>query len=321
MKTAALLLVLIASATGYAATADEQDADPLAEPVQRATAVLAGRDDPDSLAAAAVLAVIKDRAGAEQLAARASAAGPKRPELLWLHAILCSSVPTCDREALEAKLRKLDPENGVTLVSALAEGRKAGDPAAMDRVLDALAASKRVDLYWNPLVAHLSKAVISTKTLTASQSVASVIGVLAGTGIPAFSGTAALCRGDELQREGRRARCQGVARALQRGDTVIVEMVGVGMTTQLWPENSPQVRAANQARRAFEYRTSVWGQDSARLLTDDTHLQQYLENLGRYRREQDVIVAELVAAGRNPTPPADWHLTPPHDGTPGPAAR
>ncbi len=35
-------------------------------------------------------------------------------------------------------------------------------------------------------------------------------------------------------------------------------------------------------------------------------MQRYLDKLGRYRREREVIVAELTEAGRSPTPPADW---------------
>jgi hypothetical protein len=321
MKTVAAVLFLVACATGAAAGADEQDADPLDAPVSQAAAMLSQRQDPDSLAAAAVLTLVRDRAGAEQLAARASAADAKRADLLWLHARICASVPACDRRALDARLRLLDPQNGVTQIAALSEDPSAHDPAEMDRRLDALTASKRVDLYWNPLVAHLAGAVVATKTLSVSQSLATVIGVLAGTAIPPFHGTAVLCRGDELQREGRRARCQGVARALQRADTSIVEMIGVGMARQLWPASSAQARAANEARRTFDYRASLMAEQSDRLLGDESHARHYLEKLGQYRREQDVIVAELVAAGRNPTPPAGWQPAPPEGGTPGPAAR
>jgi hypothetical protein len=238
-----------------------------------------------------------------------------------LHAVLCDKVPTCDRKALETKLRALDPENGVTLVAALAEASDPEHPGNADRLLATLAATKRVDLYWNPLIAHLGKAVASTKDLTASQSVISVIGVLAATSIPPFQGTANLCRGEELLREGRRARCQGIAQALRQGDTAIVEMVGVSMTRQLFPDDSAEARAAIEARRVSAYRLSTWGEDSARKLDDEAYARQYLENLGRYRREQDVIVAELVAAGRSPTPPADWQPAPPPNGAPGPAAR
>jgi hypothetical protein len=322
MKTVATLLLLV-YAIGPVANGDESEAHPLEAPVSQATAMLSQRQDPDSLAAAAMLTLLKDRAGAEQLVARAraSAAGAKRADLLWLHAQLCAGAPACDRKALDAQLRALDPDNGVTLIGALAEDATADDPAGRDRQLDALAASKRVDLYWNPLIAHLASAVVSTKTLSVTQSLTTVIGVLAATTIPGFHGITALCRRDELERDGRRARCQAVARALQRTDTALVEMVGVGMTRQLWPESSAEARAAREARRVFDYRTSLMTQESERLLADDDHAAQYLEKLGQYRREQDVIVAQLVAAGRNPTPPASWQAAPPPGGTPGPAAR
>jgi hypothetical protein len=93
------------------------------------------------------------------------------------------------------------------------------------------------------------------------------------------------------------------------------------MTKQLSPPDSAEVRAADDARRTSSYRLSVWSEESERRLEDEHYAHQYLENLGRYRREQDVIVAEIVAAGRNPTPPAGWRPSPPGNGTPGPAAR
>ena len=100
-----------------------------------------------------------------------------------------------------------------------------------------------------------------------------------------------------------------------------LEMVGVGMTRQLFPEDSGEARAANEARRVSAYRMSAWSEEPASKLEDDASARQYLENLGRYRREQDVIAAELAAAGRSPTPPADWQPTPPAAMAPNPAAR
>ena len=317
MKTAALLLVVIASLTGYAAAADEQDADPLAEPMQRARTLLAARKDADSLAAAAVLTFIADRAGAEQLLARAAAA-PKRPDLLWLQAQMCKEVPDCDRKPIDSQLRALDPDNGVTWLTALADARK--DAAEIDRLLGQIAGSKKVDLYWNSLLGHLSAAVVATNALTPSQSVATMTGIISAFAIPPFAGTVSPCRDAELFRPGRRARCQGVARALQQGDTAIAEMVGNGMATRLWPDGSPEVRAALESRRTFAWRTSISSEHSARLLEDEAATRKHLERLTQYRREQEVIVAELVADGRNPTPPAGWQPPSPPS-APGPAAR
>jgi hypothetical protein len=320
MKVAALLLLVIASGTAYAATEELQDANPTDEQLQHIASMLASRSDPDSLAAAAGLTRLRDRAEAEQLAARASAAGPNRPDLLWLHATLCGERPACDRKAIDAKLRTLDPENGITMVTALVEASKNADPAEKTRLLAALAATKRIDVYWNPLVAHLSTAIISTKALGASQSLASIAGVLAATQLPALAPTVALCRGDELHLEGRRAQCQAVARAFQQGDTIIVETVGNRMAGLLWPAGSPEARAADEARRISAYRTSAWGEDTPNLLANDASARRYLADVGRYRREQDLMAAEIVAAGHSSMPPAGWSPASPSAGRPGPAA-
>ncbi len=311
MKVSAALLLAIVSAGGYAAT-EEQDAHPLDEPVQRAASTLAQREDPDSLAAAAVLTLFKDRAGAEQLAARASAAGPKRPDLLWLHAQLCeTAVPGCDRKPIDARLRALDPENGITFLAPLGAAARAGNSPETDRLLDAVGSSKRVDIYWNTLIGHLATTIASTKELTVSQSVVAVTGAISATSIPPLLGTALPCRGEELQREGRRARCQGIVRALQQGDTAIMEMASTSLVARLWPEDSPEGRAAREARRIFDYRISITRADSARRLTDEAAALQYIARTSQYRREQDVIVAEIVAQGRSPVPPADWSRPPP----------
>src|SRR4051794_23743605 len=111
MKSAALLLLIVASATGYA-RAGELDARGLEKAVMNAATTLASRSDADSLAAAALFTKISDATRAEQLAARASAADPKRPDLLWLHAQLCYDLQACDRVAIDGKLHALDPENG-----------------------------------------------------------------------------------------------------------------------------------------------------------------------------------------------------------------
>src|SRR5689334_11354734 len=118
MKTAALLLLIVASASVCAA-AEPPDTEALERAMSQASSILAERTDPDSLAAGALFTAITDATRAEQLAARASAAAPKRAELLWLHAQLCKDVPACDRKPIDAKLRALDPQNGAVLLPAL----------------------------------------------------------------------------------------------------------------------------------------------------------------------------------------------------------
>lgn len=320
MKTAAVFLLAILSAMGYAAAAQEPDADTLENAMMKAASMLAVRSDPDSLAAAALLTQLTDGTRAEQLAARASAAAPKRPDLIWLHAQLCQGVPNCDRKPIDAKLQTLDPENGAPFLPRLQEVRAGTEPAETDRLLAAVAASKRVDFYWNPLIAHLTPAVLHTKALPPAQSVVAVIGAAGVVVIPPVAGASLPCR-DWIPREERRAQCKAIARAFLQGDTAVAVAAGQSMTLGLWPEDSPEAIAAKEARRALTYQVSTNGTQVARQLLDEASVRRYLEKLSRYRREQEMIVAELVEAGRSLTPPADWRPGAPQDGAAAPAAR
>jgi hypothetical protein len=323
MKTAALLLFIVASARVYAG-AEAPDAEAVANAMDRASSMLAERSDADSLAAAALFIGITDAARAEQLAARASLAAPKRPELLWLHAQLCKDVPNCDRKPIDAKLHALDPDNGAVFLPALQEVRPGTDAAASDRLIAQVAASKRIDFYWNPLIAHLSSAVISTKTLAPGPAVVAVMGTASAVVIPPVA-VASLPGRDWVLRDERRGECRAIARAFAEGDTAVAEVAGQSMTAGLWPPDSPEALAAKEARRVLVYQVSTNGKAVDQRLGDEAAVHRYLDKLARYRREREVILAELAEAGLSATPPADWQpgpaTAPPTDGTFAPAAR
>jgi len=319
MKTVALLLLIVAASPGYAA-ADEPDAQGLESAVGNAATMLAERNDPDSLAAAAVLAKVSDATRAEQLAGRASAAAPKRPDLLWLHAQLCHDVQACDRSAIDSKLQSLDPDNGAVFIARLHDVDSHTETREIDGLLAAAAASKRVDFYWNALIAHLTPAVLSTKTLPPSQSVVAVIGAASVVVIPIFAGVNGPCR-NWMPSEDRRTQCRAIARALLQGDTAIAQLAGANMTAALWPADSREALAANETLRTLSYQVSTNGAQAARRLVDAAGVTRYLDKLARYRREQDVIVAEIVEAGGSPTPPANWRPGPPQERALAPATR
>jgi len=320
MKTVALLMLLVAAATAYGADG-EPDAESLGKAMTQAASVLAERTDPDSLAAAALLIGVTDGARAEQLAGRASAAAPKRPELLWLHAQLCKDVPGCNRKPIDAKLRVLDPANGAVFLPAL--GNPSADTDATrqaDRLIASLASSKRIDFYWNPLISHLSAAVISTQALAPGPALVTVIGAASAVLIPPVAGASLPCR-DWIPREERRNECKAIARAFLQGDTSVAEAAGQTMAQALWAPDSAEALAAKDARRVLLYQVLTNGAEAQRRLSDAAAVQRYLDKLGRYRRERDVIVAELTEAGRSPTPPADWQPAPPPKEAFGPAIR
>jgi hypothetical protein len=319
MKTAALLLLVVASTTGYAARY-EPDAAAMESALTKAASALAGRSDPDSLAAAALLAQVTDPARAEQLAGRASAAAPKRAELLWLHGQLCRDVPGCDRKPIDARLHALDPQNGALYLPPLQDAGRDKNEAESDRLLAALAGSKKIDFYWNPLIAHLSRAVIATNTLAPGPSVVAVIGVASSIVIPAVAGSSLPCK-DWIPREERRTQCKAIAQAFLQGDTAVSEAAGQMMTQALWAPESPEAVAAKEARRVLLYQVSTNGPEAARRLTDAAAVHRYLDKLDRYRREREVIVAELTEAGRSPVPPAGWRPGPPPQEALAPATR
>lgn len=324
MKSVALLMLLAVGATRAYGATYAPDAGPLEKAMTQAAAVLAERTDADSLAAAALLIDLTDRTRAEQLAGRASAAAPKRTDLLWLHGQFCKDVPDCNRKPIDARLRALDPDNGAVLLPALEDVTDGADPKEVDRRIAALAASKRIDFYWNPLISHLAAAVISTRTLAPGPALVTVIGAAGAVVIPPVAGASLPCR-DWIPREERRAECKAIAKAFLAGDTSVAEAAGQTMTQALWPPDSPEVLAATEARRTMLYQVSTNGAEAARRLTNDEAVQRYLDKLARYRREREVIVAELVQAGLSPTPPADWRPGPPSGPPPteafGPATR
>ena len=129
-----------------------------------------------------------------------------------------------------------------------------------------------------------------------------IVGVLAAQAIPAYSGVSNACNRERLQRAQINEVCRGVAGAFERGDTYVTEMIGVAIAKRVWPEDSPEWKAAAEALRVFEYRSKFW---PALDITDTSHAEEYLTLCAQTRREQDVLLAQLIAAGKNPNPPPE----------------
>lgn len=270
--------------------------------LKRATASLIKRIDPDSLAAAGLLSVWIDQQSALALIARATEAEPVRADLAWLEAQVCRGITSCDPEPIERRLRELDPTNGAGWLGALARANTARNDEATDAALVAIGRSDRVDIYWTTLIARLSRATEQTKAMSLSDAEVLIIGILAAHAIPAYSAAPNACKGERLQRAAILEACRGVAKALERGDTYITEMIGVAIAKRVWPEGSPEWKVATEARRAYEYRSKFWAALDVR---DTSHADEFLTLCAKNRREQDVLLAQLIAAGKNPNPPSE----------------
>ena len=270
--------------------------------LKRAAASLIKRTDADSLAAAGLLSLSTNKENALVLIARATELEPERADLAWLQAQVCGSITSCDPEPIERRLRELDPSNGAGWLGALARANSSKNDEARDAALAAIGHSDRVDIYWTMLIARLSRATEQTKTVSLPETEVLVIGLLAAQAIPAYSAVANACKGERLQRAEIVEVCRGVAKALQRGDTYITEMIGVAIAKRVWPEESQEWKAASEARRAYEYRSKFWAELD---VGDKSHADVFLTLCTQNRREQDVLSAQLIAAGKNPNPPPE----------------
>lgn len=277
---------------------------PLAKAQQRtdqAIAALMKMTDPDSLAAAGLMSIGSYGDQSLHFLALAIAAAPDRPDLLWLQAMRCSELPPCNPTPLEQRLRELDPTNGAAWWAAMARAAVTHDSEGTDTAIAAISHSQRVDIYWTTLIAHLSRAVANTKKMSLEESEVAVIGYLAAEAIPPYQYVSTSCKGERLQQQGVTESCRGVATALQNGDTYMTEMIGVAIAKRVWPEESPEWKAAAEERRVYDYRSKLYSKFESRTIS---HPGEYLTLCAQNRRESDLFAAQLIAAGYDPNPPA-----------------
>ena len=301
LKICLLVAITIATTSPVALDSSDAQLSKSDRRIEQSIAYLSKMTDPDSLAAAGLMS---GKSSEQTLAflARASAAEPDRADLVWLRATRCAQLPPCDPRPLEQRLRELDPANGVGWWQALARAGAAHDVEGTDAALAAIGHSERLDIYWTTLIAHLSEAVAKTQEMSIEESGVVVIGYIAALAIPAYQYVSTSCKGERLQQPQVTEVCRGVAKSLQNGDTYITEMIGVTIAKRVWPEDSPEWKAAAEQRRVFEYRSKFYPKLEQRL---STHPGEYLTLCAQNRREQDVLAAQMTAAGYEPNPPPE----------------
>jgi hypothetical protein len=194
--------------------------------LSRATAVLAEKNDPDSVAAPGLLSFSHHRDDSLSLIARATEAAPERADLVWLRAQVCQESTACDPEPVERHLRELDPSNGAGWMGALARASSSKNHEAKNVALAAIGHSDRVDIYWTTLIARLGRATVQTKTISPWQAEVTIIGVLAAVAIPAYSAASNGCKGELLKRAETVEVCRGVAQAFQH--VFLAQLIAAG---------------------------------------------------------------------------------------------
>ncbi len=312
ISRACLSLAIAIPIAGYAQTPERelaaygQELVVYQQSLLRAAKNLRKHRDANSLAAAALFSVRTDPADALRLIGEARSKARDRPELTLLHVNICVRTTGCDPKAVESEMRKQDPDNGIGWSGDLSRAYDAKVEEALDAAIAAAGRARQFNSYFMKLVASLSEATAKSKSMPIDDAIIAVSGEIAGFGLPNYPAISKGCAVERMQRPGLTDSCRQLAASLIDSDTLIAEMTGVGIAKRAWPVDSPQWRAATEARRVFRYRSTALGKIESTEDWDEISAQKYLRLIKAHPREQDAMIAQLVAHDIDPVPPDGW---------------
>ena len=285
-----------------------------------AVRALAARDDANSVATAAALsftnsfAVPSAAATALQLISRASDMAPENAAIGWLHLQLCAATPACDSRDAATVLRWVDPDNGAAWLAQLSAAHKDKDTIEMDRVLGDMARGTRFDLYYNQIMVMMFDALSDVRhelpggvVTSDTAKLATLAGVATAEIIPPFSPLIDSCRESASGSE-RHEDCLKLAKIMQKGDTVIVQMVGFSIARRLIPADSKEAKSLAERRHLLEWRISAASKLDISILpwTQGARTRTRLAEMRRRPREEDVCIA-LLREHKMALEPAESH--------------
>jgi len=272
-----------------------------------AVRALIARGDANSVATAAALSFTSSFASpaaastALPLIARASDLAPESAPIGWLHLQLCATAPACDSRDAATVLRWVDADNAAAWLAELSTAQKDKDTVEVERVLADMARGTRFDLYYNQIMVMMFDALTGVRHQLPGGVVASdtarltaLAGVANAEIIPAFSSLIDACR-EAAPRSERREDCVKLAKIMQRGDTVIVQMVGFGIERRLIPADSREAKSLAERKRLLEWRMSAAGRLDSSILpwTQSARTRTRLAAMRSRPREEDVCIALL----------------------------
>lgn len=252
-----------------------------------------------------------DTAQALQMLKVAASRSPERADIVWLYSQLCAQASGCTPEPLEAQLRKLDPGNGIAWLGALSRARAKADVPAETEILTAMSRSPRFDLYWNPLVSRLGLAISQSTSAEAKNAMMDpltsglneAVGWLSSVALPAFQPLREACSGAGISGPTLRTDCIRISDAMRRGDTYIVEGLGLGIAQRMAAPGSDAAAQIEQQITLSRYqRETATGVMEAQL-EREKFSQQLVDLMKKLPREQDVFLAVLRWSGSSLTPP------------------
>jgi hypothetical protein len=278
-----------------------------------AAATLSSRADANSLATAAALRYaagpgygaktvsLSLKPSALELAARASELAPQNASIGWLHLQLCSGTPSCDIRDVATVLRWVDADNGAAWLQTLAVAQKDWDATEVDRILADMARAARFDFYWNRIVVLMVDALDAARDQlpggfagSDSARLTTVSGIASGEIIPPFTALVEACREWNAAPE-RRELCMKLSKTMQRGDTIVAQLVGFSIERHLLAPDSKEARAIAERRHVLEWRVAAAAKFDNPLLpwTKNARARARLAEMRAMPREEDVCIAIL----------------------------
>jgi len=269
--------------------------------------VLIARATPSDLTVAALLLAPDNPNAARQsldLVNRAQTLAPRRPELVWVHLVMCERFKCEARAQIAARLQALDPDNGFAWALDL-ERLPPSDTDAVTAVIARMGAARKMTIYWNQLEVMMvdALAVASPSHDLVTRDVYA-IGILAAESIPPLQAISRACGPEQLDLRGRRAACEAMVAHMEHSDTILTQSLALSVQERWWPAGSPQRTVLRAKHRQLDYLLTM----SSRLrwwrLNHDMAVR--IEAARSTAREEDAERAVVKSMGLPLEPPGDW---------------
>ena len=247
-----------------------------------------------------------------ELLDRAVAIAPQAADIGLLDVIQCSTQPGCDALNRETRVRGIDPQNGGAWMAALHAAATHADQARTDEALSNMARSTHFNFHFASLgrrfIAGLNRVPTPPGNPAAptdapeARRQMQAMSMVAALAMPALQDLMHACRPGPAASDARRQTCRDIATSMERGDTMIANMVGLRLRE--WAARDANDRAEAVAQR----RRLQWRMNQLNAIAGTTALPPTKEIaiMLAHDREIDSIDTMLTDAGRPLDPPADW---------------
>lgn len=313
----ALLAAGLSFCTTFASAAGSAPLQHQANDDEVEVAHLIKRNTADALATASLFAhivdtstVLKTKPDPTDLINKAVAMAPKRPELVWLQLRECEVIHCMQRAQFAARLHELDATNGVIHLSDLSEP-EAQDPAKATVIINEIANSPYLNIYWNKLLVMMFDATTpsgsvkpTALTRDADDRLSHAIGVLTAISVRPFKPLSVLCKSDQFAQSGRRAACERLMPRLDDSDSVIAQALSPSLQEGWYSQGTAKNNIFRAKRMQLIYLVQASNRERGNQVNDDAT--RRVDAMRRLPREEDVEKAMLTAFKEPLERPDGW---------------